>query len=164
MERFLKVFAVAASCVMLIAAAAVFRNGGDAEAQGHIIGIIDSDMILENYAPAVTVNKQLADLRKQIEMDLEQTVREKYGPGDLSTLSREQQLEVQKMFDNTDSVFQEQSETLRQEKWVPIVDEVNAAIESIAMEEKLDVVLEKTAVIYGGVDITQKVIEHLKTK
>ncbi len=164
MERFLKIFALAASCVMLLAAVAVFRGTGDAEAQGHSIGFIDSDKVLENYAPAVEVNKQLANLRKQIEMDLEKTVREKYGPGDLSTLSREQQLEVQKMFDNTDTIFQQKSESLRQEKWVPIVDEINAAIEKVAMEEKLEVVLEKTAVIHGGVDLTQQVIDYLKTK
>lgn len=164
MERFFKISAVVASLVMLTAAIAVMRAGDNAEAQGHLVGYIDSDAVLERYEPARKVNKELADLRKQIEMDLERTVREKYGPGDLSTLSREQQLEVQQMFEDTDRIFQEKSESLRQEKWLPIVEQVEKAIEEVAMNEKMEVVLEKTAVIHGGVDLTDKVVEHLREK
>ena len=164
MEKSLKIAAVCLSCLILALAGAVYQRNGQAVAEGESVGYVDSDAVLERYPEAVVVNRELSELRKTIEMELEKSIRLKFGSGDMSALPREQQLEVQKMFDDSDVDFQRRSEALRSEKWVAIIDAVNSAIEVVSRNEKLTVVLDKSAVIHGGVDLTEKVIEKLNEK
>jgi len=161
MNRFSKTASVVASLVLLALSASYYFGAGRLTAEGNVVGYVNSDAILEQYGPAKEVNTQLGQLREDSEKELEKKVRDKFGPGDVSTLPRESQLEIQKMVEQAESIFNEKSESLREEKWVPIVNSVNEAIEKVATEEKIQVVLEDETVIFGGVDLTDKVIEKL---
>ena len=43
----------------------------------------------------------------------------------------------------------------------PVVNDINDAVKKVAEAKGLQVVLEKTAVVYGGQDITQDVVSKL---
>ena len=161
MEKALKIASVGISLLLVFLAAGYFSGARQVAAEGQVVGYVNSDRILEEYEPAVKVNNELVELRKQSEKELEAMVREKFGPGDISTLPREQQLEVQQMVEKAETGFDEKSEQLREKKWIPLVDKVNAVIEKVAAEEKVQVVLEEASVIYGGVDLSEKVLQKL---
>lgn len=44
----------------------------------------------------------------------------------------------------------------------PLIDEIEAAIRKVAQAKKLAVVLDRSVVVFGGVDITDEVIAELK--
>ena len=46
----------------------------------------------------------------------------------------------------------------------PLFKEINLAIRTVANQKKLTVVVDKEAVFYGGIDITDAVVAELKKK
>ena len=46
----------------------------------------------------------------------------------------------------------------------PIMDKINAAIKSVADSQGISIVIAKQGVIYGGVDITQEVMDAIKSQ
>ncbi|MCD8391759.1 MAG: OmpH family outer membrane protein, partial [Cloacibacillus porcorum] len=46
----------------------------------------------------------------------------------------------------------------------PLFKDINLAIRTVANQKKLTVVVDKEAVFYGGIDITDAVIAELKKK
>jgi outer membrane protein len=164
MQRWWKVISVFITCAALAAACAVYLRPSQVSAEGEMIGYVDSEKIIDKYPVAQSVNKELEGLRTQHESDFQKKVQDKYGTGDVQSLPREAHLEIQKMMDDAEKEFNDESDALRAKKWVPIVDAVNDTISKVADQEKLHVVLDKAAVIYGGVDITDKVIAQLPRK
>lgn len=164
MKKIVNTGVMALALVAVVYAGLMLFSETKVEAEGQVIGYVDSDRIMEGYAPAISVNTQLASLRQKSEADLEKSVREKFGPGEISMLPRESQLEIQKMVEAAEGAFEEKSVKLRDEKWEPIVKSVNDTISKVALEQKIQVVVDKAVVIYGGVDITDKVLAKLPTK
>jgi outer membrane protein len=164
MNRGLKIALAAFSAAMLIAALAVYLRPGSAVAEGQVVGFVDSDAVLAAFQPAKDVNNELTGLRKTSEDNLKKKVQEKYGAGDLSSLPEESQMEVQKMIEEGDAQYQKDMDKLRAEKWAPIVKSVNETIKKVADEQHVQVVIDKAAVIYGGVDLTDAVIKVLPAK
>jgi len=162
MGKVFRIVSVCATLLLAAAAAAVYLRPLTAQADGQIVGFVNSDEVLDNYSVAKTVNSELAALRKKSEANLEKEVKGKFGSGDVSTLPRESQLEIKKMIEQAEDKFQKESDALRKKKWEPIVKKVNETIGKVAKEEKLQVVLEQESVLYGGVNITNKVIAKLK--
>jgi len=164
MNRGWKIIAVSVSVILLAAALAVYMKSATAVAEGHVVGFVDSEAILAAYGPAKDVNAELANLRKLSEEALKKQVQDKYGTGDMSSLPEESQLTIQKMVEDADRKYQSDMEKLRDEKWNPIVKTVNDVIKQVGDEQKVQVVLEKAAVVYGGLDLTEEVIKKLPAK
>lgn len=164
MKKFASAGVIAVALLAAMYAGSALFSQPRAEAEGQLVGFVDSDRIMEKYAPAVEVNSQLVAMRKKSEADLEKAVRAKYGSGDVSMLPRESQMEIQKMLDKAEKDFDAKSDKLRAEKWAPIVKKVNDNVSKAAQAEKLQVVVDKAVVIYGGVDLTDKVLARLSSK
>lgn len=163
MKRGAKILSVSVAALLLLLAFLAYRHNESAVAEGEIIGYVDSDLILESYIPAKEVNQELADLRRKSEDDLRKKVQDKYGAGDVSTLPQESQMEVQKMVEEADARYKQEMTRLQDEKWAPIVRKINDVIKQAGLEKKVAVVLDKAAVISGGVDLTDDVIKKLST-
>ncbi len=161
MNRGWKIFAISVSAVLLAVALAVYMKTSSAVAEGQIVGFVDSEAVIASYGPAKDVNAELANLRRLSEEALKKQVQDKYGTGDMSSLPEESQLTIQKMVEDADKKYQSDMEKLREEKWTPIVKSVNDVIKQVGEEQHVQVVLEKAAVVYGGLDLTQEVIKKL---
>lgn len=164
MNRGLKMALATLSAAMLIAALAVYLRAGSAEAEGQVVGFVDSEKVLASYKPAKDVNDELTTLRKTSEDALKKKIQDKYGSGDPAALPQESQMEIQKMIEEADAQYQADMEKLKNEKWAPIVEAVNATIKKVADEQKVQVVIDKAAIIYGGVDLSDAVIKALPVK
>jgi outer membrane protein len=156
------VYALTLACATLaLAAGVLFWHSERAAAAGETVGFVDAERILQNYAPAVAVNEELARIKTDSEESLRVKVREKYGSADVATLPKENQLEVQQMVDEAESKFQKDVDAIRGQKWEPILAKVRESIGRVAGANGLMVVLQKDAVLFGGMDITDKVIEDM---
>lgn len=150
--------AVAAGVASYVAAS----NSAQAQTQP-VIAFVESDLIIQNYEPAKNLNLELDQLKQKSELDLEKTIKEKYGEGDVNALPEESRAAVQKMVEEADGQYQKEMERVRDEKWKPIVDKIKETISGVAQAHGAQLVLEKSAVIYGGIDISDEVIKKLST-
>jgi outer membrane protein len=167
MNRGLKIIAVTAAALFIIAALAVYMRPSSASAEGQVAGFVDSEAVLQAYQPALDANMALANLKKQSEDGFAKKIKDKYNiedPRAIASLPQEAQIDIQKMNDEANDQYQKDMDKLRTEKWEPIAKAVNDAIKQVADEQKLQVVLEKGAVLYGGVDLTDAVNKKLAAK
>jgi len=161
MGRSLKIFYISIAVLFLAAAGLLYRLNTSAVAEGEIIGYIDSDAVLESYGPAKDVNAELDSLRSRSETELRKKVTERFGPGDVSALPEESQMEIHRMVEEADARYRQEMTRLRDEKWEPIVKKINEVIKLVGQEHKVVVVLDKAAVVSGGVDLTDEVVKRL---
>jgi Skp family chaperone for outer membrane proteins len=164
MSRVVKILSVSTAAALLILAFVAYRHNTSAVAEGEIIGYVDSDAVLEAYGPAKDVNTELDTLRASSEDNLKKKVAGKFGPGDVSALPQESQMEVQKMVEEADAQYKQEMTKLQNEKWLPIVQKINDTIKTIGQEHKVVVILDKQAVISGGIDLTDEVIKRLSAQ
>ncbi len=161
MNRMWKTLIPGIAIILTVAAGIIYLQSGKAVAGSHVVGYVDSDSILEAYAPAIAVHNELGQLQKKNEDALREKITAKFGTGDPSLLPKESQMEIQKMIEEAEASYQSQMEDLRNRKWTPIVEQVHSAMEKVAAQEGTDVVLDRSAVLAGGVDLTQNVIDYL---
>ncbi|MDR3281178.1 MAG: OmpH family outer membrane protein [Synergistaceae bacterium] len=64
------------------------------------------------------------------------------------------------IFQNMRRVIAEEEQKLMQ----PLFKEIDLAVRAVATAKKITVVVDKTALFYGGVDITDDVVQELKKK
>ena len=88
----MKKLITAASLILTIAflAAAVFLYMGSsgAVAQGQSIGYVDSELIIQKYPVARAINDELGMMREQSEQELQRSIQERFGDGDINALPK----------------------------------------------------------------------------
>jgi len=148
--------------LIIIAASGVFYlRSTKVSAQSQPIGYVDSDRIVQEYAPARDANSSWDDYQQQQDEVLRQKIVEKYKTDDVASLPKEAQLEVQKMFDDEDARRKQQFDKIRADKWDPAKKKIQDAINQVAQAKGIVVVLEKKAVLAGGVELTDEVLANL---
>jgi outer membrane protein len=162
MQKFLRTGLIIASLAIIAFAAAVYVKTGQATAEGELVGFVDSEEIMAGYAPARRAQEAWELFEAQHQKQLEDTIFKKYNTMDLNTLDEAQQAEVRKMFDQADQELKDQFEKIRVQEWEPARNKIQTAIDTVAKEKGVRVVLEKKAVLSGGVDMTADVVAKLK--
>ena len=132
-----------------------------AAAQAPLIAFVDSDKLITAYPPAVDANKAWDDYVKQQDEQIKAAIIQKYKTDDVASLPREAQLDVQKMIEENDAQRDEQYQKINKEKWEPVRAKIQTAIETASKTRGISVVLEKKAVLAGGLDLTGDVLTAL---
>jgi outer membrane protein len=162
MKKALRAFIVILSIGIIAFAAVTYMRTSRATAEtGDLIGFVDSDEIVEKYAPAKDANAAWDTFQKQQDEILRQKIIEKYKTDDVASLPQEAQLEVQKMANEADEAAKAQFEKIRQQQWEPAKEKIQSAIDAAAKEKGVRVVLDKKVVLSGGVDLTADAIANL---
>jgi outer membrane protein len=162
-----KVLNIAITILSLAAVAAALwlfaasSKAQPAAAQAPLIGFVDSEKIISNYPPAVDANKTWDDYVKQQDEQIKAAIIQKYKIDDISSLPREAQLDVQKMIEENDAQRDRQYQQINKEKWEPTRAKIQTAIETVSKTKGIAVVLEKKAVLAGGLDLTDDVLSTL---
>lgn len=135
------------------------------------IGVIDSEYIFNQYSKRILMEQQLEDKRDVLNKEIESLRQE--------LLKKEQILKSKKNFSQEDKEaitnlkkqFQQKinsSEKIFDEEQQNFIYEIKFEIDSAAIligkEKKLDMVIEKSATIFGGVDLTEDVLNFLNSK
>ncbi|MBR4401385.1 MAG: OmpH family outer membrane protein [Synergistes sp.] len=132
---------VTAAAATLLMAGAVFA--ADA------VGTITTQKIMFQHPKFEQVQKQLKDIsatkQKEAQSAIDKETDDKKKAQIYQSKRQELAVEEQKLMD-------------------PIFKDINLAIRTVANQKKLTVIVDKEAVFFGGVDITDDVIAELKKK
>ncbi len=139
-----------------LVALAVIAVTGIANAGG--VGYIDYAKVIDNYDYAKQVTKEVD--AKGLEMQQFLVDKEKEYKS-LDTPLKKQTFEdrVSQEFKTKESAYV----ALREKREKEVYDKIQDAAKSVMVEQKLDAIMDVRGVFVGGVDITQSVINKLKT-
>ena len=143
---------------LAIAALALAMCGFCSKAIAGGVGYIDYQKVQANYSYAQSAVKELD--AKRLELQQYMVDKEKQYKA-LDTPLKKQNFE-----DATAREFNAKQEALMKlqaQKGEQIYNKIQAAAKQVLVEQKLDAILDTNAVFIGGVDITDLVIQKLKT-
>lgn len=137
------------------------------------VGVIDYETVRKSYIGYKTAVDELTkeQMRLQAEIDKKKLEFENDRAALTDESSKEEVADVEKKWTDLNSFVQKASQELKQKEYSKM-REVDFALETILKivikdiqkDENVDVFLYKQAVLFGGVDYTDKVIEVLEGK
>ena len=141
-------FRVCRGAVAAIAVLGVLAFGSVASAEEKI-GVIDSQKIVFQHPKFEGITKQMQQISKAKETEMKTAV------------------DSEKDQDKKAEIYQAKRRELAQEEqrlMQPLFQEAQMAVRTVAKLKSITVVIEKGAVYFGGIDITDDVIQELKKK
>lgn len=123
------------------------------------IAIIDLNKIIDNHPVSLSWDKELDRLKTERESEVRDLIKEKYGVTEESQLTDQQKNEVQRLIIMENEKFRQDMIPQRNEKLQKVEEDVIKFSSEIAKSNGFDYVFDRVAVIFGGEDITDKVIE-----
>ena len=141
-------FRVCRGAVAAIAVLGVLAFGSLASAEEKI-GVIDSQKIVFQHPKFEGITKQMQQISKTKETEMKTAV------------------DSEKDQDKKAEIYQAKRRELAQEEqrlMQPLFQEAQMAVRTVAKLKSITVVIEKGAVYFGGIDITDDVIQELKKK
>lgn len=129
-----------------------FLNTASAE----VIGVVDFDKVAQNYTKVKSVSDEISDKYSEIQrfgLDKEREYKKLSTALERKNFEEATQKELAK---KQDALLR-----LKEKKEAEIDAAMKNAIKTVAIENKIDTVLEKSLVFFGGVDITDKVVKQL---
>lgn len=129
-----------------------------AQANAEVVGVVDFDKVVDNYAKVKTVSDEISDKYAEIQrysLDKEREYKKLSTPLERKNFEEATARELSKR--------QEAYLKLKEKKEAEIDTAIKNAIKQVAIANKIDTVVEKTVVFFGGVDITDKVVKALNS-
>lgn len=133
---------------VMIAVMSAFFIAGSAFA-ADVIGTISTQKIMFQHPKFEQVQKQLKDISGKMQKDAQSAIDQEKDDKKKAQIYQQKRQELA-----------QQEQKLMQ----PLFQDINIAIRTVANQKKLTVVVDKEAVFYGGIDITDAVIAELKKK
>lgn len=125
-------------------------------ASAEVIGVVDFDKVAQNYSKVKSVSDEISDKYSEIQrfgLDKEREYKKLTTALERKNFEEATQKELAK---KQDALLR-----LKEKKEAEIDTAMKNAIKTVAIENKIDTVLEKSLVFFGGVDITDKVVKQL---
>ena len=125
-------------------------------ANAEVIGVVDFDKVVDNYTRVQAVSDEISDKYAEIQrysFDKEREYKKLSTPLERKNFEEATAKEL--------SIKQDAYLKLKQRKEAEIDASIKTAIKQVAIANKIDTVVEKTVIFFGGVDITDKVVKQL---
>jgi outer membrane protein len=160
------------TATLLIAASLFTFSPAPAQAEDSRIGVVDTQQILTNSDLLIelkkaeqalqTAEKQLYESRNAKLKELEKA---RTMMKEDEFLKKKQQLETSLMNEvKTAESGLEKKKLAIQKMKVDLEKTVQDIVKAVAQKHKLEIVINKQLVLFGGLDITQEVVDELKKK
>ena len=120
------------------------------------IGMVNYRVVLENYSKAKAANSEIDDKASELQrflLDKEKEFKKIESP-----------IQKKNFEDVTAKTFaakQEAYAKFKEKKELEISNAIDSAIKQVAIENKINTVLDYRTVYFGGIDITDKVVKKL---
>ena len=123
------------------------------------IGVVDYTKIVQNYSKAKTAYEEIDDRATELQrwlMDKEKEFKKIESPVQRKSFEEK----TAKDFAQKQEAFAK----FKAQKEEGVDKDIQNAIKAVALEDKLDAIMDDQAIFYGGVDVTQKIIKKLNIK
>ena len=127
-------------------------------ANAEVIGTVDFDKIINNYTKVKTVTNEISDKYAEMQrysLDKDREYKRLTTPLERKNFEEATMKELARK--------EEAYLRLKEKKESEIDAEIRNTIKQVAINNKIDTVVEKSVTFFGGVDITDKVIKQLNT-
>jgi len=154
-------------------ALAILLGAGAAQAGDFKVGVVDTERVLRESAPAIKAEKKIEkefsgrdqEIKKLMKQAKElQSLLEKEGSALPDADHRNKERELTGLDVNLKRMQREFREDLnlrKNEELAIVLEQANKAIQSIAEAEKYDLILQEAVYRNPKIDITDRVIKHL---
>ena len=125
-------------------------------ASADVVGVVDFDKVVDNYSKVKRMSDEISDKFTEIQrytLDKEREYKKLTTDAERKQFEETAAREIAKR--------QEAYIRLKEKKEAEIDASIKSAIKQVAIENKIDTVVEKSVVCFGGVDITDKVVRAL---
>ncbi len=155
---------------------AVLLGIGVAQADDFRVGVVDTERVLRESAPAVRAEKKIEkefsgrdqEIKKLMKQAKElQTLLEKEGSklSDADHRNKERELTaINVNLQRMQREFREDLNLRKNEELAVVLEQANKAIQTIAEAENYDLILQEAVYRNPRIDITDKVIKHLASE
>ncbi len=136
----------------------ILASFGITAANAEVIGVVDFDKVVDNYTKVRTVSNEISDKYAEIQrysLDKEREYKKLSTPIERKNFEEATARELSKK--------QDAYLRLKEKKEAEIDTAIKNAIKQVAISNKIDTVVEKTVVFFGGIDITDKVVKTLNS-
>ena len=127
------------------------------------VGIVDGEKVFDEYSFAQEATKKITDAQDQLKQQIEESektytefAKQKKSEAEKLTKQKELQADIDAKAQSTRKMIESLSSKIE--------SEILQAIKTISTEKGLDVIFDKRAVLFGGTDVTQSVVNELKKK
>ena len=131
------------------AAAKKSASAASVPANADFVGIVDMITVLESHPRLNEVRQQIANVARQKEGEARAAAEK-----EADTAKKAQAVQAKRM-----ELAQEEQKLM-----APIYQDCQQAVREVASRRKLTLVLDKTVVLIGGIDITQDIVQQLSRK
>ena len=131
---------------------------GVSSANADTIGVVDFNRIVDNYSKVKSLSDEISDKYSEIQrytLDKEREYKKLNSPIERKNFEEATARELQKK--------QEAYIKLKERKEAEVDVAIKNAVKQAAIENKIGIVVEKSVVFFGGVDITDKVLKNLNS-
>ena len=147
-RKVLLLIGLALSFVMAVGTVA-FAAAAKAPAAADNVGVVDIDEVTNNHPGMANARQQMSNLSRQKENEARAAADKESDNAKKAQVVQQKRMEL----------VQEQQKLME-----PIFRDCQQAVREVAANKKLALVLNKSVVLIGGVDITQDVIQRLQRK
>ena len=127
------------------------------------VGIVDGEKLFDEYQGAQDATKKISDAQDDLRNAITESEKV-YTEFEKSQKSETEKLSKQKELQAKIDLKAKETKKVIESLSIKLEDDILQAIKQISSEKGLDVVFDKRAVLFGGVDITETVTEALKKK
>ena len=142
----------------ILALAMVMTSFVFASASAEVIGVVDFDKVVDNYSKVKTLSDEISDKYAEIQrytLDKEREYKKLSTPLERKNFEESMARELSKR--------QDACLKLKEKKEAEIDTAIKNAIKQVAISNKIDTVVEKSVIFFGGIDITDKVVKALNS-
>ncbi len=142
----------------ILALAMVMTSFVFASASAEVIGVVDFDKVVDNYSKVKTLSDEISDKYAEIQrytLDKEREYKKLSTPLERKNFEESMARELSKR--------QDAYLKLKEKKEAEIDTAIKNAIKQVAISNKIDTVVEKSVIFFGGIDITDKVVKALNS-
>lgn len=130
---------------------------------GTKIGIVDGELLFDQYPGAQDASKKIADAQEELKKIITES-EEKFAEFEKEKKTEAEKLTKQRELQTKIDLKAAETKKLIESLSGGLEKDIVSAIKKIAVSKGIEIVVDKRAVLYGGEDLTDLVSKELKNK
>ncbi len=152
-------------CIVLFAAVAPALLCSRANAvEPKTVGYAKIEELMSKHPMIVKWKKEFDSIKTKREKDVEKKIIDKVGIKDKNNMTDAQKNQARMMLASENERFANEMQSKNDEKLKKAEDDIKTAAAAVASKKNLTLILDRSVVVFGGVDVTNDILDIIKKK